>query len=190
MPAWGAAGQQGTNPQCHAAPCRHITVSGQGMPRTFKKKKKKKKAGCKGLLQRYWSEKAERASLPSVHASPPLQLFITSHSGKDNLLKILQRGSRRPSLECWLPLVPSREGLPGGCSSPGQAPRGHSARSALLVVLPVVLVFCFHSPFHPLPYVHCGSRFLYYVYWSSQPARAEMWDRFNKNNRFSGSLEW
>lgn len=121
--------------------CRPITASGQGMPRTFGKNKKK--AVCKGLLQHYWSEKAERASLPSVHTSPPLQLFITSHSGKDNLLKILQWESHRPSLEHWLPLVPGREGLPGGRSSPGQAPRGHSAhcRSAHRVASSTCFLF-------------------------------------------------
>lgn len=188
------AGQQGVNPRCHAA--HFLLPQPIQSPRQDKEcqghlgKKKKNLSLCKGLLKHYWSEKAEGASLPSAHGSPPLQLFITSHSGTDNLLKILQQRSRRPSLERRLPPVPGREGLPGSAAFQGRHRGATALVSALLVTVPVVLIFCFHCSSHPLPYVHSGSHFLYYGYWSSQPARAEMWDRFNKNNRFSGSLEW
>lgn len=59
-------------------------------------------------------KKAERASFPSAHGSPPLQLFITSHSGKYNLLQIWHWGSSRPSLERWLPLGPQQERAASG----------------------------------------------------------------------------
>lgn len=165
-------------------------MSGQGMPRTSGEKKKK----ICPFVRDYWNiidQKKQKEHLFHLHTgSPPLQLFITSHSGTDNLLKILQQGSRRPSLERRLPPVPGREGLPGSAAFQGRHRGATALVSALLVTVPVVHIFCFHSSSHPLPYVHSGSHFLYYGYWSSQPARAEMWDRFNKNNRFSGSLEW
>lgn len=84
-------------------------------------------------------------------------------------------------------LGPGRKGLPG--NAPFQDSRTTMCVAALFIALPVAVGFCFCSPSHSLSYVHSGSRFLYYKYRSSQPARTEMWDRFNKNNRFSRSLE-
>lgn len=133
-------------------------------------------------------QKKQEEHLSGLYTPPlPLQLCSTSHSGKDNLLKILQRGSCRPSLELWLPLVVAGKDCQGVLLSRTAGPQCVLLLRSLHCWWHLGLVLVVHPTLALMSTL--VPAFLYYKYWSSQPARTEMWGRFNKNNRFSGSLE-